>query len=177
MKKLLVLALVLSMASMANAALTIGPSASSVNVDEAITISLDAGVDVYDQGGFYLGISNTSIGGATLDILAAVINYTGNASSLTVIDDPDTSAALGLVGAFVLINLSDIPPAGNTSPPVTGLLASGFGLTGATAGMVDLVVLSGADGSEFTRTSVEVTPEPITIGLLGLGAMFLRRRK
>lgn len=177
MKKLLVLALVLSMATIANAALVIDAPA-TVNQGESITISLNAGTDVYEQGGFYLGISTTSVGGATIDIGSIIFNYLGNSNNAIVIDDPDTSDSLGLVNPFTVITLADVPTPGQSSPPVTGLLVSSITFTGVSLGMVDLVVLSGADGSQMGAGQIEVvTPEPVTVGLLGLGAMFLRRRK
>jgi hypothetical protein len=41
----------------------------------------------------------------------------------------------------------------------------------------NFVVRSGAAGSDFKIDSVQATPEPATLALLGLGALLLRRRK
>jgi len=167
MKKLLVLALVLSMASMANAALTLDFSATAAIGDVTFSISGD-GTD--GTGTYYLGV--VSGGGASIGIGSAVVDYTGNQSSISW-DDTGVAAMLGLVEPAVNIQLTGTPAPGQSNPPLSGMLVHGITLTISQNATVQLY-----DGDGNLKAAQDVTtPEPITIGLLGLGAMFLRRRK
>jgi len=169
MKKLLVLALVLSMASMANATLTMDLSSTAAIGDVTLSISGDGADGV---GTFYLGI--VSGGGASLGIGSAVVDYTGNASGISFEPvESGVSAMLGLADAMANIQLNGNPPVGQTNPPLSGLLVHGVTVTISGNATVQLY-----DGDGNLKAAQDVTtPEPITVGLLGLGAMFLRRRK
>ena len=62
---------------------------------------------------------------------------------------------------------------------IVGDIVTGLGLTIAqgTMGMLDVKVLSENTGAVEDVATIELIPEPVTIALLGLGGLFLRRRK
>jgi hypothetical protein len=174
MKKLLVVMLVLAMAGMANAAIQL-----SVNGQDAIsttettgTITIFGDTEV-DQGSFILGILTSSVGTGTLDATSCVVNYVGTGANCLNTDDADTAAMVSIYNPFVVASLTDtLEP----MDPVVGTLVTNIAYTATGPGDVIFVLLSGSDGSLLSQFTV-TTPEPITIGLLGLGGLFLRRRK
>jgi len=172
MKKLLVLALVLSMATMANAALTLGTSATQAapGSDVAISISGDGSEPL---GIFFLGIALGNPGALSVD--NAVISYGGSDTSIMMFtyDDLDMSGQVN--SPFVFVSLNDVPPPGTNQKPLTGTLVSSIKLTMGT-GPATLILYQGDATTELGRVTV-TTPEPVTVGLLGLGTLFLRRRK
>ena len=161
MKKILVLMLVLGMASMASAALTLsGPANAVTGTTVTFTLSADAeSAAGGDYGYVYAGgFSNVTMLPAMSDGDMSGTNYTAG-----------TYTYFYFVGAD---SPSDI-----TAP----FLAAGDWLTfdmtaGAVGTSIDVSVVSfsGFDGDSL---SISVIPEPMTIGLLGLGGLFLRRRK
>lgn len=62
---------------------------------------------------------------------------------------------------------------------IQGDIITGLGLTvpGGYAGMIDVKVLSENSGAVEDTFTIEAVPEPATIALLGIGGVFLRRRK
>jgi hypothetical protein len=170
MKKLLVLALVLSMATMANAALTLSVSSTDLAPSGTAVISI-SGDGLTDPGMFYVGV----IGAGSLNIETATVLYPANA---TAIFFEDLGGALGTNEPLVHIELNGVPPVGQTNPPLTGLLVNNIIIHGDAAGIITVALFDGG-GTQLDSKEVTVSdvPEPITIGLLGLGAMFLRRKK
>lgn len=128
MKKLLVLVMVLAMASLANATIIIQVDGqqttdpeSPINVMNGQVVTL--GLYAQEEQGYFerlLGVTidGTSEGaGGTFDLSAAVLDYKGDLSSLTLIDDP-----IGLfVGQVITTTFND-----SADPPKTviGQLAS-----------------------------------------------------
>jgi hypothetical protein len=174
MKKLLVLVLVLSMATMANAALTLSVSSTDLLAGGAATISI-SGDGTTPPGEFFLGIN---LGGpGALNITNAGLDYVGSAKSLAM--DGTYAGDLGMIDPYVDIQLTDLPTPPNPVAQLNGLLVHGIGLTaGNIAGVVTLVLYNTNGEVQATQdVTISTVPEPITVGLLGLGAMFLRRRK
>jgi hypothetical protein len=176
MKKLLVLALVLSVASMANAALVITPSATTVTVGDTFTMTL--GTDTAITAGvgecYWLLVADTSLvsidyaSGAGLSFIDAGITVaTDAASNHSDAGLPDGTE--GISGGIFLTQLSS----------VNGTIYTNIQATALTAGTATLMILDGgtseAIGSPVTLT-IKAIPEPITMTLLGLGGLFLRRR-
>jgi hypothetical protein len=171
MKKLLVLALVLSMATMANAALTLGTSATQLAPTESAVLSI-TGDGTDGVGTFYLGIIVDGPGALSFD--NATMLYAGNASGFAW-DVTGVGPMLNLIDPVIEIQFNGTPPVGQENPPLVGLLADGLTMT--CGGLGDVVVqLFDGNGTLMSEVTI-AQPEPITIGLLGLGAMFLRRRK
>jgi len=174
MKKLLVLALVLSIATMANAALTLtisGPTSVVTNSVTTYTIG-------YSLGGFNGLVS------ADMDIVSSVGSIGGGAAITTnrdtVIDIIGINSSTGnyeisLTNDNLGTDLtSPLATFQFTAPSVTGLASvqllenSFFDL--------NWNAITGSDLS-LPTLSVHVIPEPMTLSILGLGGLFLRRRK
>ena len=168
MKRLLVLALVLSIATVANATLIISGPIELVPSDYVtITISGD-GTD--PMGGYFFGSS----GPGTLS--DPVMHYEGSLAAITEIPDPDLAAMLGLTNLPVyLLEWVDAPMPPDEPRPLDGDLTS-FTFHCDDYGLVTLVLFDG-DFIEVARLEIEQIPEPATMLLLGLGGLFLRRRK
>ena len=162
MKKILVLMLVLGIASMATAALTLsGPTQVAVGGTITITVTADAeSVDDFpgDYGYIYVGSDSFS-----------------NVTMLSSMSDGDMSVIIIYAYDFYFKGLDDT---GQSSP----FLSVGDWLT------FDVTADSTTQGNTITITLdsnlfaddthvITVIPEPMTIGLLGLGGLFLRRRK
>jgi hypothetical protein len=185
MKKLLVLMLVLGMATVANAALTLDISVSGAvaNPDGSYTIhpsdhltldiSTPQGILVDADMGDFIMVCDTELGSISGGV---IVNH--NTWWVDFLSDDAVSAGApvpdgengvwGSVGIF------------GYTIPATSLLFSGidFHCEGLGTTVVNIYT---HDWSEITGTLASVTihqiPEPITMALLGLGGLFLRRRK
>ena len=179
MKKYLTLLLILAMSSVVSAGtvLVSGLPASVNTSDGPAVLSFDAVSNgQFDNSSLYIYATT----GGTLDIAgAANIINPGELYD----DDPDNHTFL-----------ADYVDTTNVSHPVIwadiaiphlpeeifGDIATGFGLTipQGFVGLIDVSILSETSGIVEGMVSVEaVIPEPITFALLGLGGLFLRRRK
>jgi len=176
MKKLLVLALVLSMATLANAALTLSVDKTAVLPSENVTISI-SGDGQTDPGQFFLTMTYGEPG--SFNIENAQILYIGNASMIAL----ETGLGYASGGdyaineAYINFTLNDLPSPGNPKASLTGLLVQNIIMHCEGAGSVTLQITDADVNPMGDAVVITQTPEPITIGLLGLGAMFLRRRK
>jgi hypothetical protein len=191
MKKLLVLALVLSMASMANAALWItvdGTAGSATPGETVITATPGATVtisivgdntgtasDTYGGTEFALGADLTGAG-AALNIDNAVVDYAGNTTNLRLGGgDEGGELIYNSDPAPVFAQLMDVPPQGTALKALSGTLVHGITFVmGSDTVVIDL--LNENWDTIYSQVTVN-TPEPITVALLGLGGLFLRRRK
>jgi hypothetical protein len=178
MKNLLIVFTVLVMASAANAALFISVNGMPNPPDTAIELlpSQHAVIDVTGDGTtgggvFFMGVKAGDPG--LLDCTNAVMLWKGNAAAIYPLDDPDTAAILGLDNPVTLLELTHV---GTTFPPLVGLIADLIDFHCVGEGDVTLLLLNG-DGDTVDSQVIHQIPEPITFALLGLGGLFLRRRK
>ncbi|MHC4546167.1 MAG: PEP-CTERM sorting domain-containing protein [Planctomycetota bacterium] len=172
MKKLLVLMLVFGMTSIASATIT-----SLMNVQDdgggMFSIQIPNLNNVDDGlGGYWALIGNSSypvIGGA---IAATIPSYFVTLSSVLG-DAGDTGLfayGIGRWGAF-----GTTTPTYSTSPAV---YADSFSIGPYTGGEFNLYLYAIADDlSSVTLINTYYIPEPMTIALLGLGGLFLLRRR
>jgi hypothetical protein len=166
MKKLLVLTLVLAIGPLASAGLEVmvnGVVADEHKVDGQVEIGINA-VDEPATIAPFIAIS----GPATLD--AVGVNTIGD-GLIMAIDDADIKALLGADAlAFAELVILQVPPVIMNGPVVTGMLVTYAG--------PDPVTVSLINSDTFEEiASTSLVPEPMTLALLGLGGLFLRRRK
>lgn len=185
MNKLLVVMLVLGMAGMANATLMLSvddvnnPAETTINLKMSETVKIDiAGEAPYDAPGqFYLGIKLGGLGSLNIDNVT--IPYAGNSKQVAWIDST-AAPGLGIINPFVSVYLYDLVEPGNPLKPLSGKLVDNiiFHCDGYDPMNPDvtLILLSGA-GQPLDTQIIHQIPEPMTVALLGLGGLFLRRRK
>jgi hypothetical protein len=179
MKKLLVVMLVLGMASMANAALLISVNGTIDPPDTSITISPsdELVIDIWGDGQtgaghFYMGLLLAGAEQGSLDIDNVTILYPGNTKFVVWDSNPDVADFLGIAMPYVDIELNDIPDQLPLGPGVMvdGIIFHCEHPSDVTIGLWNI------DG-ELMDMQVIHQPEPMTIVLLGLGGLLLRRRK
>jgi hypothetical protein len=163
MKKLLVLALVLSVASLANAGLSLQGAGNVVNV-----VSDDAAPYVANLV-YVLPVDGTG------DLTGQIVNMPGSLSVVTdfgIVTGADIGWALGDIHVIQFL----------VGSSTVGALTSGVHFTGTANtdllqdGPVVAAYLLSEDFSTVLGT-LFTTPEPMTMVLLGLGGLFLRRKK
>ena len=167
MKKLLVLMLVLGMASLASAGLTFATGAATIQVGGTVDISMLADQAVAGT------IATTDLIGGAPNGASTISLAAGAASTAFAANDQAGNGYPGYIQGI----------AGTVTPYVLGDEVSIVGLTGDAVGTYTIYsysaaawASSGSATDSFTLTVVPV-PEPITMGLLAVGGLFLRRRK
>jgi len=189
MKKLLVVLMVLSMATIANAGLQIGVNGvvdqpdTSVTVLPSDTVVLSI-VDVQGQAASAFDAFLVIQGPGT--IANGTLVYTYGLSAWTIYDSSnDVGYLAGLQAMFddyTIAQVGDLTLADTSDPlhAIQGVLADNivFHCDGPGEVLLTLCGLDG-DGALFTMDTqvIHQIPEPMTMGLLGLGGLFLRRRK
>lgn len=162
MKKLLVLILVLGMASAANAVLI---EIDSTEVEQKATITV-----VSEDTSNWLGYIIVEEGGAGLLSNAVVLPAAGNKASAIEYAEAGWGAGYELTVASTAVPTDVVAGPHFTMDYITA---------GANIGDIAKILLYVDPDFEVPVASVDVTvvPEPMTILLLGLGGLFLRRRQ
>ena len=189
MKKLLVVLMVLTIATVANAALVItGAPTGPINPSDNVTLGISANQEP-SPSNMYLFLTNnlgTLSGGSVLwsdysTALGEMTLHTGAGDS--VIDYINSYPEYGSVNQAYYISL-----VGNTLPALVmdGAVVGDITFHSEAAGEVTLVLGNVVDDGTgvfimqvFDSQVIQQgnIPEPMTLGLLGLGGLFLRRRK
>lgn len=171
MKKLLVLALVLAVASLASAAIS---------------------WDVADNGDGSYAVSLNSQGSQVTAVRISVMMSDNTGSALSEFTSPFPALGDNLLaqpGPYAVAGISYSRPDPTFAPIADGSVFS-FNYVGNAGDVIalssngnfvsgDLYVATTTDNVSLTGElgSITIVPEPMTIGLLGLGGLFLRRRK
>jgi len=163
MKKLLVLALVLGLASGASAALTlVGAPAEPIDIGQSISILVDNSEDGAYSG--WLEIVDQAVADYDGDPVFTAAGNPGGASEMKPAD--------GYPGWYDF-TVASFPP----NPTITAGEHIEVNVIGVSEGTTALNLYA-TDGVTLLDTAqITVIPEPMTIALLGLGALFLRRRR
>jgi len=175
MKKLLVLLAILAMASTANASLTIVSPAEVMKGDTVeVTLNVLGEKALLTGALVFEGPVSVDASGATVPALSIDSNFI-----LEMIDNPDLVAFLNDLGIAPVSALyyEVVHLAGNPASIPDGVMFGNIMMTGLDQGdgMISLVDMG--SGEVIGTQPFKVIPEPMTIALLGLGGLFLRRRK
>ena len=169
MKKILVLMLVLGIASTASAGLSFATGSATITVGESVSVALQ--------------IDSASVGASSLDNMVGY--YSGTVATLAAPTQGADAIAFTVntktgayAGYFQIISGTTVTGGFSLGDEVA--IAT---LTGDAAGtytiysyMTSMWDITGGWDDSFTLT-VNQIPVPMTFGLLGLGGLFLRRRK
>jgi len=188
MKKLLVLALVLSVASLANASFlmsvngVVNPPDSEINLQPSQT----AIIDVFGAGNANLPLDFWIICQGPGTIAGGVVLYPGSLSEITTMSVGDWEASFEAPGMFEAVGfpgttsasyflLADatVPP-----PALNGLLVDEIAFHCDGPGDVILSLVGGALDNivVYDTQIIHQIPEPATIALLCLGGLLLRKK-
>jgi len=177
MKKLLVLALVLSMATVANAGLklVVGGVIDPPDTSVELKMSDTAMIGVWSDGQtlanetFFISVEGFGV----IDVSQAINNVVSNSSgeSVLAVGDPIPGTLI-----FMDMTIVAVPPV--PLPTGTVIDALIFHCEGGEQLPNDvLITLYSVEAGTYDTQIIHQIPEPITMTLLGLGGLFLRRRK
>jgi hypothetical protein len=186
MKNILIVFSVLAMASVANAGFMISVNGVIDPADSEITLknpSDTAVIDIHGAGnpvanvsGWLLLQGNATINGSPSFVWANSTSANMDAATFNDMKpllEGDPYFYTGLVDIVSMDILDVVEPF--TAP--NGLLIDGILLHCEGRGDVTLTLLDAGTWDAMDSVTIHQIPEPITLALLGLGGLFLRRRK
>ena len=166
MKKILILALVVGLASLASAGVQLSvngaPMASGDDIIAPAPVVIDAIVGTSDV---QYTLKVETAGDLTLVTSGVVFDGSWMFGNGFTGGDPGDGATSAILSG------GDFMPKGAGTGCFTGL-----GVIG-TNGVITLTETTGPAGQLYDIVSTITVPEPMTMALLGLGGLFLRRRK
>jgi len=184
MKNVLIVFTVLAMASVANATLSLSVNGRTDQPDSTIELKVSevAVIDVHslnEKAVWTNMIVLEGLGSADLSAMSIIdlgigqfiVDATGN---------PDAMAFVRSLGynPFALTYSELVHVSGEPMAIPNGVMIDGIKLhCEGYPGDVIVSLLDGADGTRLDQVIIHQIPEPITLSLLGLGGLFLRRRK
>jgi hypothetical protein len=193
MKKLFVLMLVVSLATVASAELKISVNGQVDPADTEVTLRVGetAVIDIWGDGGtatphgpwlFVQGPGSIDGGQMLYAADAGLAYYQDLEQMAEELQTPPAdllaqmAAAVGLPDA---VDMSYIVLADGVVPPraLEGTLVDGIGFLCTDVGDVTLTLFAEDLATVLDTQVIHQIPEPITVALLGLGGLFLRRRK
>jgi hypothetical protein len=182
MKKVVITLVVLAVATGVNAALKISVNG-VIDPPDSTVITYPSDLMIIDiwgdgqtpLGTFFLGINLAGGEYGSIDISAVTIPYPGNSKSIGWLDDPDVCALLGVKCPVLVIEFVDLVATPDIPKPLLGTLVDNIkfhcdGYNDVTLSLFDM------DGILLDAQVIHI-PDPITIALLGLGGLLVRRRK
>lgn len=178
MKKLLVLLTVLAMAGTASAAMTIVAPASVVGGETfSIGINVAGGesaliTDILAVAGNAAGVDATGVALASDKVTPYFEDLSADVDFQAFMGDLGITGTKGIY-YYEFVDVA-VPPATLTDG---SLIANIMVTAGANGSDIVIALADGANGVLRSQAVVQVIPEPMTIALLGLGGLFLRRRK
>lgn len=170
MKKLLVVLMVLSMATLANAGLVISGAPATMGPSDIVILSVvsDGLTSTADT---FLLMDDSPQGAAAIDLSSATNAVNSNINGDTVVyamGDPMNGVFMDMsIPAYPIPNL----PAGTVIDQLVLTYDSVVGV-----GAVTLTLVGADTSTLFDTVVINQIPEPMTMCLLGLGGLFLRRR-
>lgn len=173
MKKLLVATLVLAMASLASAAMDLSTiNGLSYEVSgSTVTISTTVGV-----GGYLFNLAADNGSALSNPVIPAGFGAVNEPGLLYGTEWWGASSSVGTAAALTGVIFSiDFTPGAQKLFFVYGSDISSISIGGSAVGLASPGV-GGVDGALYEMT-LGVVPEPATMALLGLGGLFLARRK
>jgi hypothetical protein len=186
MKNVLIVFTVLAMASVANATLSLSFNGRIDLPDSEITLkpSQTAVIDVHSQNEIAKWTNLVVVQGlASADLTGMSIIPDPDIEELImdVSADPDFRAFVigyGYLDPVAIAYSEFVHVSGTPKNIPDGVLIDGILLhCEGQPGDVIVTLLDGADGTRLDQMVIHQIPEPITLSLLGLGGLFLRRRK
>jgi len=180
MKKLVVLLALLAMSSMASAGLMLTAAGSTADADAGITLFPSdyimigmAGDGASLNGTYFIGVLVEGPGHLDLATIGTQNLVYGGAGAY-IMAGTEYAEALGIQSPYAHVALDDVVT-GNPLP-LTGILVKDLIFHCDGPGEV-IVKIFDANGETLdTMIITQDVPEPMTLGLLGLGGLFLRRR-
>jgi hypothetical protein len=179
MRHLAIIIAMLSVAVCTNAANlitvngVIGPDAVSIDVNGSLNIGIANDFHAIEgQGSYFLGIA---LGGyAHFEINNPIFPYPFMIEEVGWVNDAETANLLGIYNPFVGVTVMELPP----YPPtlLEKRLVDGIVLNCDWVGDVTLKLYD-SELNLLDTQLIHQVPEPMTIALIGLGAMMLRRKR
>ena len=175
MKKLLILVLVLGLASVANATLSL--KIDDASVPGTIDILIGETIQVYSSdastwGGCIFITEGSQAGslanGRLAELTAGQPGYAGDGGNIAAVTEPGFGVGYLMAAGYT----SDPPVAGVQMLIDFTALTADIGKTGVINLWIDPEYVTAEQSVNYT-----IIPEPMTVLLLGFGGLFLRRRK
>ena len=184
MKNILIVFTVLAMASVANAAFQVSidgvpalpESEVTIMVSDIVVIDIHSAGEIAEWSNFIVFEGTGSVDMTDMSILSLGID---EEYIVDVTEDPDAMAFLRDLGydPFAATYSALVHVSGDPMDIPEGPMIDGLRLHCEAVGDVIVSFLDGADGALLASAVIHQIPEPITFALLGLGGLFLRRRK